>query len=266
MNDRWLVLLEKAVKFVIRKEHYYFTLLYGSILKRRTKSVPQPAAAEYSWTLISGDNLKLDFDYRDESWNEIRWLGARAWLEWLQMDQVPILSNTCNNKRVIFSGTSLVINSPSGLPNRWVFLRFLRKVGKIYAIEHYITVNSEFTEVQFAFNLRSMMNRVRLMLVDNRELMFQTVEKGAFMPPLRRTPLRLETGRKYHIRIEVIGNCFYFYLNRELVMSLSVEGHSAEDNDECALILWEQSSERRIDALIEDLRIWSGNRCSSPKP
>jgi len=152
----------------------------------------------------------------------------------------------------------LRICSAGGVPNRWVFLRFLRKVGSVYAIEHSLTINSEFTEVQFAFNLRSMMDRVRWMLLDNRELIFQTVEKGAFVSPLRRIPLRLNLGRKYHIRIEVISNSFYYYLDGKMLMSIAVEGHSARENDSCALIFWEQGSERDIDATIESVRIWKG--------
>ena len=242
----------------MRKEHDYFTRIYAFVLKRRTRSAPQPDVAKYSWSLISGDNIEADFDYRDESWNEIKYLGARGWLEWFQMGQVPISPNSCDNKRVIFSGNSLRICSAGGVPNRWVFLRFLRKVGSVYAIEHSLTINSEFTEVQFAFNLRSMMDRVRWMLLDNRELIFQTVEKGAFVSPLRRIPLRLNLGRKYHIRIEVISNSFYYYLDGKMLMSIAVEGHSARENDSCALIFWEQGSERDIDATIESVRIWKG--------
>ena len=259
MIDKYLALLEKAVRYVIKKEHDYFIFLYGFILKKRFRRA-SPPAEKNSWSLLSSDNIEADFDYRDESWNEIKHLGARGWLEWFQMDQVPISSNACANNRVVFSENSLHVRSQGGASNRWVFLRFLRKVGCIYAIEHTLTINSEFTEVQFAFNMRSMMNRVRWIILDNRELVFQTVEKGAFVSPIIRKPLRLNLGRKYHIRIEVIRNSFYYYVDGEMLMSLTVDGHSAQVNDDCALIFWEQGSERQIDVTLENLRIWSGEK------
>lgn len=259
MTDKYLALLEKAVRYVIKKEHGYFILLYGFILKKRVRTAPPPAK-EYSWSLLSSDNIEADFDYRDESWNEIIHLGARGCLEWSQMNQVPFPSNLCTNSRVVFFGNSLRVRSGGGAPNRWVFLRFLHKVGCVYAIEHSLTINSEFTEVQFAFNIRSMMNRVRWIILDNRELIFQTVEKGAFIKPVFRKPLRLILGQKYQVRMEVVNNSFYYYIDGEIVASLTLDGHTAQVHDECALIFWEQGSERQIDATLENLRVWRGEK------
>jgi hypothetical protein len=212
---------------------------------------------------ISGDLLEREFEYKDETWNEIRHIPARGFLGWWDLEEVPFPDNPCTNTRASFDGNSIWINSREESPQRWVFLRYLKPAGTIHAIEYDVTLGSKFSELQFAFNYRSIMDRVRFMIIDNRELLFQCVEKGSFIPPLRAKPVCLEIGRKYHTRIEVIGDSFSYYIDGKREMALSLSSHGARRDDGISLIFFEQSPSRPMDVRLNNIRIYSGHKTGS---
>lgn len=224
-----------------------------------------PQADLYNWTQISGDDLETEFQFKDESWNEIKHIYARGWLDWLGLPGLPTLENNCPNTRVVFNGNSIKVRSSEHLPLRWVFIKYHIPIGKVYAIEYDVTIGSEFAELQFAFNYRSIMNRVRFMIVDNKKLILQTVEKGSFISPICTKPLTLKIGTKYRTRIEIVDDSFYYYLDGSLKMAASLPGHGAREDDGFALILFATEPQCRIVADLDQVRIFRGAHKTSTR-
>ena len=259
MSKPILTLFEKAAKFASRLPKAVFIRLYGNSLKRGADT-GCIRLTEHKWTKISGSATETDFDYKDESWNEIRHIHAILCLEWLGFARyLPLLDNSCANTRVKFQAAQLYIESMENTPLRWIFLRYKYKPGPVFAVEHEVTVYSDFSELQFAFNYRSIADRLRFMIVDNRELIFQTVEKGAFIAPLKTRPVRLEHGRRYIVRVEVSGDCFSYFIDGTVVMSISLPSHPAMAGDSIALILFEKDASKPIRASIEHWCIFKGS-------
>lgn len=254
--------LEKSVKAAAKISKSAYILSYSLLLKRNCGPCTE-RHGDCEWNRISGDDIETEFDYKDETWNEIRFIHARTCLEWWRIKDVPFADNTCKNTRVLFEKDSLLVENTEAQPLRWIFLRYRNRIGSVYAMEYEVTVESDFTELQFAFNYRSIADRVRFMIVDNRQLVFQTVEKGAFIPPLRIRPLRLEHGRKYLVRIEVIRSSFSYSVDGSLVMSISLPSHAAMENDSVAIILFEKMALKPIHARIDHLRVFRGSFPSS---
>ncbi|MBC7980915.1 MAG: hypothetical protein H7Y36_10165 [Armatimonadetes bacterium] len=249
-------LLEKYLKALTLRGKAFFVKVYVRNLKRQIQS-PATHIAPPDWKQISSEDLEAEFKYKDETWNEIKYIHARGILSWWNIHEVPFIDNPCNNSRAKFSGNSLHIESSESTPQRWVFLRYLKPLGTTYAIEYDITIQSEFSELQFAFNYRSIMDRTRFMISDNRELQFQTLAKCTFIPPLKKTPLRLETGRKYRTRIEVIGDTFRYALDGKTKMELSLKLLHARPGDGFVLIFFEKKSNHPIHATLENIVIFS---------
>jgi hypothetical protein len=250
-------LFEKALKgFSSRGKSIYVRLLAWSMKRGVRPFTIKPG--KIHWTRISGEAIKDDFIYKDESWNEIKFIHARGILDWWRIGPIPFVDNPCTTRRVAFSGKSLSIDNAEPNTLRWIFLRHIHPLGTTYAIEYDVTVGSEFSELQFAFNYRSIMDRSRFMIADNRTLIFETLTQGSFLPAFASTPLRLEIGRKYHTRIEIIGDSFRYIIDGEPRMSLTIKALAARPGDSFALIFFEKESDKPILAQLDNLRVFRG--------
>jgi hypothetical protein len=210
------------------------------------------------WDRISGDNLSEEFDYKDETWNEIRFISQCLRHAYWKTPAIPIMENECRNDRLIFTGRDIQIYAEGKTPNRWVFLPYKKSLGSIYAIDYDIRIFSEFKEIQFGFNYESIAKRLRFMILDNRELVFQVVENGTFYQPLKSVQLSFILGRQYHVRIEVIKDSFFYYVDGKLLMSLRAVLHEAKDSQNIVLIFWENKNQREIKATLENISIYRG--------
>jgi hypothetical protein len=250
-----LKVLERSARFIgSRSKRLYIALLARSLSSR-------------SLTLTEGeprlpDHLKIrtlgmvDFDFRDETCHEIANIAALACLGWWQFEPLPLVRNECMNDRVTHSaGGGLKIEVPPGQSNRWVFLKLPEPVGSGFRLRFEVRLDSEFTEFQIAFNFRHLMDRARFMLVNNRELLFQIVEKGSFIPPLVVRPLKFELGRPYRCEVRVHGSRYAFSVNDRDVIAVDLPGHNAAPGDTMVLILFEEGERREIRAVVEKIEL-----------
>lgn len=267
-QEQFINFCERFCRALCNRIRSRFYGAYALWLKNATKLLPPPPSglkdSSVSWTRISGDDLSLEFEYKDETWNEIAYLNERIMVRAQNGRLFPMPDNACENTRVEFHGDSFRVESHERIPNRWVMLCGKYAQGSVYAVEYDFRTDSDFTEIQFAFNYRNIAERVRLMVVDNRELIFQTVEKGAFIRPTKTRPWRFEHGRTYHVRIEVRGDVFSYIVDGEPLMTLRVpEFLAAREDDSFALIFWEKDDVRPISAEIRNFRVFRGNEIAS---
>lgn len=253
--NRILNVMERAARFIGTRAKRLYIGLYGRILKSR---IIQLAPEEPNMPLNSEDRILYmeDFEYRDELCNEIANIGALGCLDWWGFKPLDLAHSECLNSRVKSDQDDhIIVDVPAGIPNRWVFLKLRNPVGDQFRINFVVKLESEFTEFQIAFNFRHLMNRIRFMLVDNRELLFQVVEKGSFITPLVSRPLSFEMERDYHCEIRVFKSQYAFSVNGDDVMAIDLPSHSAMPGDELALILFEADNQRVIRAIVRDIHL-----------
>jgi hypothetical protein len=209
------------------------------------------------WTPCEHNSIN-SFFIRNESWVPIKYMASYLVLESMGAAAPDPANEFIPDHRCIINDNTLQIKSVENQPLRWIFCQYKHPVGVVYRVEMIISLQSIFTEFQFALNFRSIANRVRFMLVNNQQLIFQIVKDGVFFPYICNIPLRLELNRIYKISIEVVNHIFNFYLDGQLLVSISCIYAEAKPDDKFAIIFFEESEREPILASILDIRIYEG--------
>jgi hypothetical protein len=222
-------------------------------------AAPPPTSTIIKWGASKRFSFLKDFHIRNESWTPIKHLEAYLLLASMGC-RAPDASNEFTpDERCAASDASIHVSSAENEVLRWIFIQSKFHVGSIYRADMEVSIQSVFTEFQFAINFQSIADRARFMIVNNRHLVFQLVTYGEFMPCLAVKPLSLDIDKVYKISIIVIHDCFYFYLENTLIMSLKCKHAKAKANDRLAIILFEESKDRLIEATISKLQISEGH-------
>jgi O-antigen/teichoic acid export membrane protein len=196
------------------------------------------------------------FHVKDETCPEVSGLKRISWLAHFNYYLPVKAAAESQKKRIDFGGNRMSIHSDERVPRRWVFLHRCDSPGLTYALDFDVQIQGDFTELQFAFNYLHIVKRLRFLVIDNEKLCFEVVDKGFFFRELRTVPCKLEHHRWYHIRIEVIGNAYAFFVDGERMLAVSYP--SQPEPGTCALILFERSAERSISCEIKDAGLQEG--------
>ena len=156
--------------------------------------------------------------------------------------------------RVAFRQGGFDVDVPSGRPSQWVFLQQKEPLPEPCALSFDVSLDSEFTEFQIAFRIRHILRRCRFLLVDNRSLQFEIVDRGAFVRAVRAVPLRLECGRTYHVDVMFSNGVYAFRLDGRTLLSVRVDlPWIGTEPLPFGIILFEKSEARPIRASISNL-------------
>lgn len=255
INDKGLMMALKSV-FNSLYAKYIHTFYRRKLLKNE-------------YTILTGDCMnwvkeEVDiselFEVKDESWNMVNKIYDIAFGEKIGK-RIFVEDNSCPNNRVTFDTQSFYVRSLEAKPNRWVLLKSKHSFGNIYAVEFDVILHSYFTEFQFAFNYESIIKRQRFMHVNNEKLVFGIVERGAFIDLNQRTCC-LTLGEKNKIRIEIVKNKFYYFINNSLVMVVDSSIHEAKSSNYFMFIFWEKGDVRSVKAEITGFNVFRGVLCS----
>ena len=234
---------------------FYAYYIYGVYRRRLLKKLYIPKEQkDIDWKEINTITSNL-FEIKDENWCYIKHIHDIAFCERLGMTRI-YEENECTVPRVMFIDQGIKVESCERQSNRWIFMKSKRSFGDTYAIEFDVVLDSIFTEFQFAFNYESIMNRKRFMVVDNEKLVFGTVEKGSFIT-LKETPMHFNIAEKNTIRIEIIKDSFYYYVNGKIIMAVQLIGKTANENQRWCLIFWESGDVRPIKATLSNFKYYT---------
>jgi hypothetical protein len=222
-------------------------------------TAPPPPSSHIKWVTCQKYSFLKDFHIRNESWTPIKHLEAYLLLASMGCRAPDASDEFTPDERCAASDASIHVSSAENEALRWIFIQSKFHVGSIYRADMEVSIQSVFTEFQFAINFQSIADRARFMIVNNRQLVFQSVKHGVFMPYLATKPLSLDINRVYRISIVVIYDCFYFYLENNLIMSLKCKHIKARASDRLAIILFEERKDRPIKATISKLQISEGH-------
>ncbi len=158
--------------------------------------------------------------------------------------------------RIRFRSGGFDIDCATGMPGRWVFLQQKTPLPEPFALSFDLVLGSEFTEFQIAFRIRHVLRRCRFILVDNRNLCFEVVDRGAFLRSVRSVQLRLEPGRTYHLEFFFSHDGDVVRLNGRPMLSVATKlGWTARGPAPFGIILFEKGPNRPIRASVSSLRI-----------
>ena len=226
---------------------------YGKALQ-----APCRQAEDYEWRLIEAGISEENFVYRDESWNHVKYMGVMGLADWLGYPDLPIDDGVPTTERVHFENGDITIRSEEPSELRWVILKYRKPVGSVYAVEFTAKIDSVFTELQFAINWKSIAERDRFMICNNRLLIFQNVWKSAFLRWLVEKPISLDFGKPVQFRIEVIEDTYSITIDQKSEISFTLPSLPAAESGYFAFILFEKTSDRKILAKIQDFKVSRG--------
>ncbi len=160
--------------------------------------------------------------------------------------------------RVRFRRGGFDVDGESGAPGRWVFLQQKTPLAEPFALSFDLVLGSEFTEFQIAFQIRHILRRCRFILVDNRNLNFEVVDRGAFLRRIRSVPLRLEMGRTYRVEVLFSPKGHVFRLDGRPLLSVAARLPWIDRTPApFGIILFEKGASRPILTSISSIRLGS---------
>lgn len=252
--------IEFVEKAVIRADNLLYGVYYSLLWCHLGRAIQSRVGRK---TLVWGKARELTIDnfaFRDEGWADIKSIAKLLYCSRRfaisEMDAPVTACNYC--APLCVQENKISVERCEKIKMRWVFFKYREAVPANYAVEYVLTMFSEFTEVQFAFNYSSLVKRFRFMLIDNRRLTFDIVDKGAFLASLRTVPLRLRLGRQYRIRIEICGSEFCFFVDGICHMRIdcsAIVRHTSGTT--FALVYYEAGDSRPIRFCIEGIRLLS---------
>ena len=152
------------------------------------------------------------------------------------------------------------VDVPPGTPRRWVFFQQKNPVPEPCSLSFDFTLGSEFTEFQIPFRIRHLARRCRFILVDNRSLNFEVVDRGCFLRGIRSVPLRLEIGRNYHAEVRFCKDAYAFSLDGRPILSVQIGLPWMDSSpDPFGIIFFEKSKGRRIRVPLSHMAIGRRN-------
>lgn len=181
-------------------------------------------------------------------------LRARARLGRFSRRWSPVFDGGAG--RVRFRPGGFDVDSAPGTPARWVFLQQKTPLPEPFALSFDLALGSEFTEFQIAFQIRHLLRRCRFILVDNRDLGFEVVDRGAFLRSVRSVPLRLEPGGTHRMEILFSHDGDVVRLDGRPMISVAPKlGWTNRGPAPFGIILFEKGPDRPIRASVSSLRL-----------
>jgi hypothetical protein len=199
------------------------------------------------------------FEYKDENWNYAKKIYPLSFLRRIGIKK-KVLDNICvNNKVTINAGDNILIKS-FNLSGDWVYLVYNNNLSNNYCLSFSTTIYSIFTEFQIAFKHKSILERLRFMVVNNEKAVFEVVNNGYFSRAIVEKPFSFVLGKKYYIEVFVDQNTYSLVIDHiEIITILDKENKIKSGG--LALIFWDskKSSAAKkgstINLTIEEMKL-----------
>lgn len=191
--------------------------------------------------------------YKDENWNYIRNLAQ--YRELLAVGKQPDWEdNVCESGKYVIEGNAIKVKTEA-VPDNWLCFYVDKELPSSYELSFDISVATEFTEVQVAFNYEDLGNRYRFMIKDNRTALFEAVYEGDFLGPFAEVPLSLTLNTCHRICVRVLENIYELHVDGEKVLAVNDDGGRGISGERACLILWNRDETPGIECEITDIRI-----------
>ena len=209
--------------------------------------------AVFANDLTAGVSVGELLVYKDENWNYIK--NLTQYREMLAKGKEPDWEdNACESGKYVIEGNCIKVRTEA-VPDNWLCFFIDRELPSSYELSFDISVATEFTEVQAAFNYEDLGNRYRFMIKDNRTALFEAVYEGDFLGPFAEVPYSLKLNTKHRICVRVLENVYELLIDGEKVLAVSEDGGPAVGGGRACLILWNRDDAPEIDCEISDISI-----------
>lgn len=211
--------------------------------------------------IYAHEQISSRFEYKDEFWNSIKYLGDIMWNDMFRL--LPVfkkkfsidLNNQCPNSKVSFQKDEIICKS-RGVKNDWIFLKNNIIVDSSYTFEFEAKILNENSEFQFAFCYENIGNRYRFNLKNNRILSFEFVADGCFHNDILNKPLSLPIGEWVQFKITIKKNIYIYTVNNKDILCVKQTHGQVKSNTTFALILWD-SNYSNINTSYRNLKLYS---------
>lgn len=224
------------------------TLIYGAL-----KSYEGVSKMLLEKDLTGEDSIENLLTYKDENWNYIK--NLREYQKYLSVNKHPDWSdNDCESVKYTIEDDSIRVKTEA-LPDNWLCFFINRPLPDSYEISYDISINTEFSEVQLAFNYKDLGNRYRFMVKDNKKALFEAVYEGDFLEAFAEVPFSFNLGQTYNVCVRVMGNIYELLIDEQRVLAVENKGNRLISGDKACLILWNETDSTEIDCEIRNIRV-----------
>jgi len=254
--------MNKNVKFLLYKLNGALKRIGRVCFKLSIKSM-RPDTIYYN---VGADDLQTeisDYSYMDETGPYIQNIHEYFLYRMLGINKKYNDVRCVNNKAPVFDRKNLIVDTQQHRKKNltdWVYLYSNSDLPKAYLISFNTVISSQFTEFQIAFRHRSISDRLRFMVLDNKDLVFEVVRHGVFFGTILKVPFSFELNREYKIEIVIDNNHYVFRANDETILSVadnSIRAKVLKPKGGSAFVLWNNTIDhnKNIKASITNISL-----------
>ena len=170
----------------------------------------------------------------------------------LQADEAPAPMYTLS-----FSGSDGVDITTDSIPDHWVYIVSKETFPSHYAVEFDFRSATRIKEqLQLCFHADSLAERRRFIWEYGENVFFQIVSQAFFMEPMKSTPAFNRPGEWVHIRMEVVGNKAFYYMDGHLQISVDLHELPSQGN-RFMIIFWNARERTPIETSIRRFQVYT---------
>lgn len=196
--------------------------------------------------------FKKNFFYEDDNWLLIKKLSD--YLEHIfQKKNFLYDKSDYVEKKYILTKDSIFINSTAHI-NNWICLFLDLPQVTNYCVEYDVIPYCSLSEIQLAFNYIDLGNRLRFMIHDDKEVVFESVYRGLFYHKIRKKDYIVQKNKKLKIKLIVKNNIYFYYINDVLIYSI-LDKNKLINNNKICLIFYNKNDNDDVKLEITDFKL-----------
>lgn len=192
--------------------------------------------------------------YKDNTWNYIIFLN-KLFEAVKKGEKLSILDNHCENTKINYLENDTIRVLSNNINDDWIYLYLKEQLPDKYLLHFKICIHTVFTEVQIAFKHKSITDRIRFRVVDNKFLTFEVVKHGFFFNCLKQTAFGFEIGIIYDIKVRIYKNEYSFLVDDKPIMIVCDKTNNVSGGG-MALIFWDEVDKSNINVNLKDINLY----------
>lgn len=235
----------KKICRVIKQKYRYYYVKKNFIISKA------PIKYEKKSEVMNFQKFTNSFIYKDESWNYIKEL--KKYLNSLYNNKKEIIyDNECINKKYKLKNNEILIDEQS--ENNWICFFIKDNKYKNFEITYDIEIESDFEEIQIAFNYKDLGNRCRFMIRNNSSAAFECVYKGKFYNNIYTKNIKLDYKKNYEIKLVVKGKKYMYSINGNKILTIKALKKIVDGKD-ILLLFYNKTNKKPVKCKIKNFAL-----------
>lgn len=201
-----------------------------------------------------------NYVYKDERWNYVAHMAE--YLDCIRYRKPVLLeNNSCDStdRCLVTDERAVSVFSSSKMEN-WVYFASEEPLGHNYVFSFDIRLLTEFSEIQTAFCYRSLGDRLRFQIRNNKEAVFECIREGKFYNHIFSKPVTLSLHEFHHISLKVFKNEYSYLVDGQEIFHIKSWRKDRRMGKGLCLILYHRDLSSEVRCEIKNAVIEIPNR------